>query len=273
MGPLQFAWRISPQLYAWRVRGASPVEGLPSFLCAGVADAALAGYRGVEFGLSTLQAHGRPSAVRRLLTENQLQLSSLFTEVEEDAEDCVTEQIARMALVLQEFECPTLILATKSVRTGAPPCRPGGIPIRLAAALRNSAIRVCWHPHEEHFANGCEQLIRIFEETAEDKTGICLDLGWVQRCGADPATVIRLCGPRLRYLHVREYAGGHWMQSLGHGQLDLHAVFEALGKIGYLGWMAVELWFERGTEITRSVAENAAVSLRHLHAAAKISSA
>lgn len=274
-GP-QIAWRISPQLYAWSIRGAPPgPSGLPAALLQGIEDAALAAYDGVEFSLSWLQTPDRVPAVREHLRSRGMKLAALFATVNDRADATALAAVADVAKRAFATDCALLNLATVPL---APRQRTAGEHLdgelaptihvleTTGALLRDSGISLCWHPHDADFRNGGEGLQRVLAATDPAEVGICLDLGWIARVGEDSLALMRTCTGRLRMLHVRNVHHGYWSQSVDVGDLDLGAVGAYLQQSRYEGWLAVELWFERQTSITRSLDENALLSARALRA-------
>ena len=265
---MPFAWRISPQTYAWRIRSADPPDSdVPAFLKHGVADAVAAGYDGVEFGLSTFNRPGRVEAVKQLLSEDALALASVFATVNASMSEAMLDELVRQAEAPLSANCTILNVAIQSQKIWDAESLHASVAVlnRLSEPLRTRAIQLCWHPHKEHFVAGCDGLLRVLEGALDCQ--VCLDLGWVALAGEDPVAVIGKCGSRIGYLHIRDLKGDSWTQSVGTGVLDVPGICQALERIHYGGWMAVELWFDRSTEVTRPLAENAAASLAVLRSA------
>jgi sugar phosphate isomerase/epimerase len=87
----------------------------------------------------------------------------------------------------------------------------------------------------------------------------------VAHAGADCLELLSACDGRLGLLHVRDVRQGVWCQAIGEGELDLAEIGRQLQKSEYEGWVAVELWFDRATLVTRSIVQNARVSRERLY--------
>jgi sugar phosphate isomerase/epimerase len=269
------AWRLSPQLYAWRVRGKSTGSDLlPAFIHEGIADASYAGYDGVEFGLSVLRIPARIPALVKLLQSHGLALAALFCTISTGADDHSIETVVNHAITAPAIGCQFLIVATVQERRSSQniPSRIENLNLSntariiesLGTRLAERDIHVCWHPHEEHLGNGGEGLLRVLNATRINHVGLCLDLGWILRVSEDPLSILNACNERLRWLHIRDLSDGVWCQAIGEGLLDLGAITDRLKQFRYAGWLSVELWFERNTRMTRSLRENARISSERL---------
>ncbi len=72
------------------------------------------------------------------------------------------------------------------------------------------------------------------------------DLNWLVRGGVDPVWFIQNYGHRMTYMHIRDHdANGKWTEAVGEGVINYPAIAEALHKINYKGWAAVELAYEK----------------------------
>jgi len=77
----------------------------------------------------------------------------------------------------------------------------------------------------------------IVEIADHPQVGIYFDMGNLKNNGYDPGAMIRALGTEgVKMVHAKE-AGA---QLLGDGEVDLQDVADALGEIGYDGWIAFE---------------------------------
>lgn len=261
------AWRLSPQVYAWRVRGAGEAKSgaLPAFLQAGTQDAAAAGYDGIEVGLSVLAREGRAERLGEHLAERRLALAALFATLRLGSGQEAVQEIPRLAAAGRATGCRLLNLATLAdprFEAGEEdPPELGPLLAELGAQVAEQEMRLCWHPHEEHLRNDGARLLALLEATPARQVHVCLDLGWVARAGSDPVRLLRACGSRVGTVHLRDVQEGVWCQAVGEGELDLDRIAAELCGHQQVEWAAVELWFERATRVTRSLLDNARASL------------
>ena len=70
------------------------------------------------------------------------------------------------------------------------------------------------------------------------------DLGHFFCVGEDPAAVIESCADIIAHIHVEDIAANRVHQHLipGTGAIDFGAIFQAIEKVGYKGWVTVELY-------------------------------
>ena len=265
----KLAWRLSPQIYAWRVRG-SDGRILPAFLEAGIDDAVAAGYSGVEVNLSALEGPGRVRALAEILGARGIASAAVFVTVRADDSEDALHEIADRAAPVVSLGCRILNVAVAPSSPGEAPgsfARTIAMLSRLGTLCAARGVQLQWHPHDEDLRGGVSRLDEVLESTSREHVGVCLDLGWVLQAERDPVSLIRRCRGRIGIVHLRDRRDAAWCQALGEGDLDLEASLAELDRGGFDGWLSVELWFDRATRITRSLRENAAASAAALRRA------
>lgn len=70
------------------------------------------------------------------------------------------------------------------------------------------------------------------------------DLGHFYCCREDPAAVLERCAETICHVHIEDISDERVHQHLvpGEGAMDFDAIFAALDRIGYDGWVTVELY-------------------------------
>jgi len=96
------------------------------------------------------------------------------------------------------------------------------------------------------FENGGEKDASEIESailTGSEWIGANLDTGNLAAQGGDPVQAIRLLGPRLMHVHLKDVpaAGSHQCVALGTGIVDMPGVIRALKVIGYDSWLSIEI--------------------------------
>jgi sugar phosphate isomerase/epimerase len=71
---------------------------------------------------------------------------------------------------------------------------------------------------------------------------------------------LREVGDRLESVHLRNSKGSVWMEDFADGDLDYRRVADYLRSRSYQGILVVELAYEKGTAVTRSLEENLRLS-------------
>lgn len=86
--------------------------------------------------------------------------------------------------------------------------------------------------------------------------GFCIDTHWFLRGGQDPLTLTKETGKKIKAVHLRNSKDGVWTESFGPGDIDYKSIAAYLREINFDGWLSLELAVEKGTKVTRSIAEN-----------------
>jgi inosose dehydratase len=128
---------------------------------------------------------------------------------------------------------------------------------RLEADLRARGVRLILHHHNPEMAEGAREWRFLLAET---DVPLCLDLHWAHRGGQDPMGLLREAGKRVASVHLRNSRQGVWTEDLGGGDIDYRPVADYLRNNGFAGYLVVELAYENGTAITRSLEENLRLS-------------
>jgi inosose dehydratase len=130
-------------------------------------------------------------------------------------------------------------------------------------------VTVAYHPHMGTIGEKPEDTDRILAAADEKYVKLLLDVAHYFQGGGDPAAAIRRYGNRLALLHLKDVeqvatGQGYRFVELGQGRVNLPAVFDALGEIGYNGWAVVEL--DATTAPGRSAKESAEINKKYLTA-------
>jgi inosose dehydratase len=131
---------------------------------------------------------------------------------------------------------------------------------RLGQHLKERGMRLMLHEHDPDMADGAREWRSNLHNTDPRLVWICLDVHWVYRGRQDPMELLREAGRRIASLHVRNSVNGVWSETFGDGDVDYRAVATFLQRIGYQGFIAVELAYENGTNPTRPLEEDLRIS-------------
>lgn len=110
----------------------------------------------------------------------------------------------------------------------------GGLNVDEATALcRATGVRFHFENHPQKSAEAILAPI----DGGNDWLGVCIDTGWLGTQGVDAPDAIRVCGDRVRHVHLKDVqaAGAHETCLLGTGVVDVASCFAALQEIGYGG--------------------------------------
>jgi inosose dehydratase len=131
---------------------------------------------------------------------------------------------------------------------------------QLGGELKKRGVRLMVHHHTPELVENAREWRHQLANTDPQLVGCCVDLHWAYRGGQEPLAFLREVGPRLESLHLRNSRGGVWMEDFNDGDVNYHVVADYLKEIGYQGYVVVELAYEDGTKVTRSLEEDLRLS-------------
>lgn len=236
------------------------------------ASIARCGFDGVEICLEHPGARpesmtlSQASDIARRACDAGLQVASVSYHADFE-EDLPREQNQRRAVGLtRPLGAEVLILNARKAQPGAEAkqwaafCR---LLERLLPAAETEDIYIALEPEPGHFLNGTAEMLRLLQEIPHPRLGVNLDVGHAFLTDEDVCQSIRSLGPRIVHTHVEGMpAGEHRHLVPGEGDLDLRAVRDALGEVGYAGFYTVDLfniaqapedWARRSREGLRQV--------------------
>jgi inosose dehydratase len=124
-------------------------------------------------------------------------------------------------------------------------------------AVAAAGLRLAYHHHLGTVVESGEDVERFLESTGPS-VGLTIDTGHAALGGVDAVSLIREHPERVAHVHCKdirgkvfrkiEFEGGSFLRGVlegmftvpGDGDLDFRTVMQALGKIGYSGWIIVE---------------------------------
>jgi inosose dehydratase len=127
---------------------------------------------------------------------------------------------------------------------------------QLGAELQRRGMKLLLHHHTPELRDNAREWWYEMERTSRKAVGACVDVHWAYRGGQEVIPFLRRVGARLESLHLRNSQQGVWMEDFGPGDIDYSQVAEYLHHINYQGFLVVELAYEKGTVITRSLEED-----------------
>ena len=131
---------------------------------------------------------------------------------------------------------------------------------RLGGELQKRGVRLLVHHHTPELVENAREWRHQLAHTDPKLVDCCVDVHWAYRGGQEPLAFLRETGRRLGSVHLRNSQAGVWMEDFGDGDVDYHKVAEYLREINYDGYLVVELAYEKGTRITRSLEEDLRLS-------------
>ena len=120
----------------------------------------------------------------------------------------------------------------------------------LGKRTADLGIPLGYHNHMGSLGERPEELDQVMNSSDPRYVKLELDIAHYFQGGGDPVKCIEKYSDRLLFLHIKDVerlpAGKdpqHFYRfvELGHGLVDVPAVFEALRKVNFRGWAVVEL--------------------------------
>ncbi|HEX3397078.1 MAG TPA: myo-inosose-2 dehydratase [Steroidobacteraceae bacterium] len=274
--------------------GNTPLESV-------LADARDVGFSGIELGGKFPRD---PAVLASLLQRHQLALvggwysASLLSRSAEAEIEALQSHLA----LLQAMHCSVFILAETSNAIHGDQGRPLSATPRLADVawqefgrrltdvadhLEQAGLRMAYHHHLGTVVESQRDVDRLLEFTGRS-VGLTLDTGHAALGGVDFIALIRGHPHRIAHVHCKDIrsrvfgqvkaAGKSFLSGVmdgmftvpGDGDLDFHAVMQALARIGYAGWIIVEAEQDPAVANPKTYAALGLKTLRRDASAAKL---
>lgn len=208
-------------------------------------DIAGAGYEGFElFDGNLVEYAERQDELRSQMDQLRLELVAVYTGANFIYPDILGEELAKIEIVVRlaaDLGATHLVVGGGAVRAGGTEDRDFGLLAkgldRVMTLAEGAGLIPSFHPHLGTCAQSPDQIARVFERSS---IGFCPDTAHLEAAGGDPAALIRTYGDRIPYVHLKDYADGDFLP-LGQGRQDLPHILDELRRIGYDGWVTVEL--------------------------------
>jgi inosose dehydratase len=206
-----------------------------------------AGYAGVElFDGNLLDYEGRYSELRNVLRRCGVVLVAAYSGANFIFSEILGEELARIeraAAAAAELEAEHLVVGGGAKRAaGRHPDdfkRLGAGLDQVVTIAERSGLTAHYHPHLSTIVEAPEEVREIFRHTA---INFCPDTAHLAAAGGDPAAQIREFKDRISYVHLKGWQREPFaFTPLDRGDLEMKPVLDALGEIGFDGWITNEL--------------------------------
>jgi inosose dehydratase len=126
---------------------------------------------------------------------------------------------------------------------------------RAVERCRERGLEPTFHHHAGTYVQTPHEIERLLECS---DVGLCLDTGHLLVGGGEPLAAVRAWAERINHVHLKDARRATieqiaaeaapvqeiWRRgafcALGEGDIEIPAVLDALGQIGYAGWLVVE---------------------------------
>ena len=239
-----------------------------------IEDIAAVGFQGIQLRSNSIAEFGSPAAVRDVLSQHELKFVALSSgDLLSDSasvKKSIAEHTAHAKFLREAGGMYLQILDNRPKGRVALPDdykQMGKALTELGKRTADLGIPLGYHNHMGSLGERPEELDQIMSASDPRYVKLELDIAHCFQGGGDPAKAIEKFRDRLLFVHLKDVE--HVSKSiyrfveLGHGLVDVPAVFESLQKINFRGWAVVEL--DEVPPNAHSPKEAAAANKEYLH--------
>jgi inosose dehydratase len=239
-----------------------------------IEDIAAVGYRGIQLRSNCIAEFGSPAAVRDLLAQHELKFVALSSgDLLSDpsaANKSIAEHAAHAKFLRDAGGMYLQIIDNRPKGRMVTPDdfkHLGKALTELGKRTADLGIPLGYHNHMGSTGERPEELDQIMSLSDPRYVKLELDIAHYFQGGGDPVKAIEKYSDRLLFLHIKDVEqvskSVYRFVELGHGLVDVPAVFESLNKINFRGWAVVEL--DEIPPNVHSAKEAAAANKEYLH--------
>lgn len=215
-------------------------------------DISAVGFHGIQLRSNCIAEFGSAAALRDLLNQHDLKFVALSSG------DLLSDSRSAKKSIAEHAGHAKFLREAGGLYLQVTDSRPKGrvaIPDdykQLGKALTDLGKRTAdigiplgYHNHVGSLAERPEELDQVLGASDPRYVKVELDIAHYFQGGGDPAKAIEKFSDRLLFLHLKDVEqvskSVYRFVELGHGLVDVPAVFESLQRINFRGWAVVEL--------------------------------
>lgn len=215
-----------------------------------ISNLAKTGFEGAEIGFRFFGTEDKKT-LEAILDKNKFQMSGMHvgSELAHWADPLKVETVKARVMAVAEFvkDMPNRNIIMSGID------QEGVTDLMVMAQNINEAAKACadigvtlnYHNHNWEFADKARVMQALISWAPDLKFGF--DLGWVQKSGYDPVTLIKENAERIQYLHLRDMDEEGNFVNIGEGCVDFGSLMPLVKEIlGEDGWAIIE--YEQGPE-------------------------
>jgi inosose dehydratase len=130
---------------------------------------------------------------------------------------------------------------------------------KLGRQLKAMGLMLSYHNHDIELRNAAREFHHMMLGTDPAYVTLCLDAHWIYRGAGNSAValfdVLKLYGPRITELHLRQSKDNIWTETFSEGDIDYPALAKYLLKIGVRPHIVLEQAVESGSPKTMTTLE------------------
>ena len=131
---------------------------------------------------------------------------------------------------------------------------------KLGGQLKSLGLTLAYHNHDIELRNAAREFHHMMVGTDPKHVTLCLDAHWIYRGAGNSAValfdVLKLYGPRVSELHLRQSAKNIWTETFDAGDIDYPALAKYLRNIGVQPHLVLEQAPEKDTPKTMDAVES-----------------
>jgi inosose dehydratase len=244
--------------YSWRVFYQREGKDFNAALDAGLADVKASGLDGFEPGVGGLE---QISPMIPLLKKHGLEMRSLYvnsTLHDAGQVDKSIEEVLAAAARAKEAGTQIIVTNPSPIRWGGPENKTdaqlqtqAAALDRLGGKLRQMGLTLAYHNHDIELRNAAREFHHMMVGTDPENVTLCLDAHWIYRGAGNSQValfdVLKLYGPRVTELHLRQSQNGVWTEVFGPGDIDYPRLADHLRRGGVKPLLVLEQAIEAGS--------------------------
>jgi len=213
-----------------------------------------------------------PQEIERLgalLKKHALEMRSLYVNSvlhERDKAEASIEAVLAIARKAKAIGTEIIVTNPSPIRWGGPENKDDA-QLRVQAAsletlgreLRAMGLLLSYHNHDIELRNAAREFHHMMVGTDPGLVTLCLDAHWIYRGAGNSQValfdVMKLYGPRITELHLRQSKDGIWTEAFGDGDIDYDAVAKHLREISVRPHLVIEQAVEAGSPKTMTPIE------------------
>ena len=217
-----------------------------------IEDIAAVGFRGIQLRSNSIAEFGSPAAMRDFLTQHELKFVALSSgdllSDSASAKKSIAEHTAHAKFLRDAGGLYLQVLDNRPKSRVAIPDdykQLGRALTELGKRTADLGIPLGYHNHMGSLSERPEEVDQVMSASDPRYVKLELDIAHYFQGGGDPVKAIEKFSDRLLFLHIKDVErvskSVYRFVELGHGLVDVPAVFESLTKINFRGWAVVEL--------------------------------
>ncbi len=252
---------VASNQYSWVVFYNRENQNFNESLEEGFADVKKSGLNGFEPSITSPEQIGRYAG---LLKKHGLEMRSIYVNStlheEEEARKSI-ENIVNIGEQAAKAGVKIIVTNPNPIRWGSQESKSDEQLIIQARALNDLGKKLsdqnlvlAYHNHDAELRNAAREFHHMMVGTNPDYVTLCLDSHWIYRGSGDSSValfdIVKLYGPRVSELHLRQSHDGVWSEAFEPGDIDYERLAQYLLEIVNNPHLVMEQAVEKGTSHT-----------------------